>query len=394
MEKTYLLGYKSNDETNEFLRCLWSRLRHNFGKIAWNLHPTKIADKLQIVIGHIDLGKISESSTPTAVSVTYSQKGCLKTITFSNYKLLDEKSYLILLNKSIDEAKEYKSYQTIAEFTTSLDKSIKFKKIEYDNFKIEGNKLDFKITSYDEIDAKTFATSKIRFIKSILSFDTLKFINLESSGISQIRNSNFREISLVNIDTEEISSIHNTADEFKNLEISQDIASYIDTFLSKSIKYQDPLTSFEKSVLFFSEGLFFEELHWTTFSLDFSSMEYAITSYMSALELITINDIQPQKCETCNQETFSISKRIIELAKKANIDNDLIKKTISSFYVKRSKFVHTGLLTSMYNYTGNSIPLLSVNSENGIISQQDYSSANLKHIVKDLILYHRNQDLN
>lgn len=387
MEKIYNLDYQSNDETNEFLRCLWARLRHNFGKIAWHLHPIKITEKSYIQIGHIDLGKVSESLTPTNVSATYSKKGCLKTLLFNNNKLINEKSFLNLLNKSVEEAKEYKTFQTIAEFTTSLDQSIKFNKRVYSNFKIEGNKLDFKVKHYDKIDAKTFATSKMRFIKSILSFDTLKFINSKDSGISQIRNSSFKEISLINTDTDEVSSQHDTADEFKNLEISEEIALYLDTFLSKPINYKDPLTAFEKSILFFSEGLFFEELHLTSFSLDFNCMEYAITSYMSALELITINDIQPQKCDTCNQETFSISKRIIGLAKKANVNNDYIKKTVSSFYIKRSKFVHTGLLTSMYNYIGNSIPLMSVNSENGIINQNDYSSNNLKYIVKDLILY-------
>lgn len=392
MEKTYSLGYESNDETNEFLRCLWSRLRHNFGKISWNLHPIKISNKSYIQIGYIDLGKVSKSFTPTSVSSTYSKRGCLKTITFSNNKLLDEKNFFALLSKSIDEAKDYKKFQTIAEFTTSLDKSISFNHTAYDNFKIEGNKFDFKVTSYDEIDAKTFATSKIRFIKSILSFDTLKFINSNDSGISQIRNTNFKEISLINTDTKEVSSEHNTADEYKNLTVSKEIGLYINTFLSKPINYQDPLTSFEKSILFFSEGLFFEELHLTSFALDFNCMEYAITSYMSALELITINDIQPQKCDACNQETFSITKRIIELAKKANVNNDFIKKTVSNFYIKRSKFVHTGLLTSMYNYVGNSIPLLSVSSENGIINQSDYSSHNLKYIVKDLIEHRQNKN--
>lgn len=166
------------------------------------------------------------------------------------------------------------------------------------------------------------------------------------------------------------------------------IGNYIDHFLSKPLSYSDNLNSFEKSIIFFSEGLFFEELYSTPFSLDFNSNEYSITAYMSALELITINDINPKKCDNCGQETFSISKRIIELAKKANPDNENIKKFITNYYVARSKFVHAGDLTSSYNYIGKSIPLLSITSKNGIINQRDYETYNLKFIIKDLIQFH------
>ena len=395
MEKTYLVNFTSNDESNEYLRCLWSRLRKNFGKIAWNLHPTKIAEKSYINIGHIDLGQISHSNVPTNVKCTYSQKGCLKSISFSNSKLINIKGFQSLLDKSIEEAKEYQNLKEELRLIVNLDQSIQFKKTEGRYFQIESDKLKFTVFGYDDVDAITFANSQLRFIKSILSFDTLKFINLNKSGISIIRNSNHPEILLTNSDTGE-SSLYLTNDEFKNLEISENIGNYIDHFLSKPLNYSEPLNSFEKSILFFSEGLFFEELYNTSIAMDFNSIEYAITSYMSSLELITIDDIQSKKCNFCNQETFSISKRIMNLAKEANVKNDIIKKIISGYYITRSKFVHTGLLTSMYNYTGNSIPLLSLNSDTGIINQRDYDSYRLKFIVKDLIIFHerKNQGIN
>lgn len=392
MEKTYLVNFISNNESNEYLRCLWSRLRKNFGKIGWNLQPNKIAEKNHIDIGHIDLGQISHSSVPTNVKCTYSKKGCLKSISFSNSKLIDIKNFQSLLDKSIEEAKEYQNLKEERRFITTLDQSIQFKKTEGRYFQIESHKLQFMVMGYDDIDAKTFANSQLKFIKSILSFDTLKFINSNKSGISIVRNLNHREIVLTNSDTGESCS-YLTNDEFKNLEVSENISNYIDYFLSKPLNYSDPLNSFEKSILFFSEGLFFEELYNT---MDFNSIEYAITSYMSSLELITINDIQSKKCDFCNQETFSISKRIMNLAKEANVNNDIIKKIIAEYYITRSKFVHTGLLTSMHNYIGNSIPLLSLNSDTGIINQSSYNSYRLKFIVKDLIIFHelKNQGIN
>lgn len=391
MNKTYTLNLDSNDESNEFLRCLWSRLRVNFGKIAWNLQPMKLSRKNYIKIGYIDLGNVSHKSRSTEVNCTYSKKGCLKNLIFSNSKLIDENKFLDSLDKSILEAKKYETLKKNFSFITEFDESIKFKKSEFIYFIIANNKFQFTINAYDNIDAKTFASSQMRFIKSILSFDTLKFINSKDSGISSVRSFNSKEVVLTNLDTGEKSS-HHTSNEFEDLEVSVEIGKYIDHFLSQPLSYSDNLNSFEKSIIFFSEGLFFEELYNTSYSLDFNSNEYSITAYMSALELITIHDIDPKRCDTCKQETFSISKRIIELSKKANganEDNEYIKKFVTNYYVTRSKFVHTGNLTSTYNYIGNSIPLLSINNKSGIINQRDYNTYNLKFIVKELIQFHK-----
>lgn len=383
MKKRYSLNFETNNESNEFLRCLWSRLRRNYGNATWLLNPIKLPKKNYVNIGNIDLGEISHSN----VSCTYSKKGCLKSITFNNSKLIDKEKFESLLDKSINEAKNYDSFKFTFNYITTLDNFIIFKKVEYKYFKIGNDKLRLTVTGYDDIDAKTFATSQLRFVRSIMSFDTLKFINFSETGISVVRNMNHREIVLIDSDTGEQSS-YLTSDAFKKLEISGKTGNYIDYYLSKPLNYFELYNSFEKSILFFSEGLFFEELYNTSFALDFNCIEYAITSYMSSLELITLNDIESKKCNTCNQETFSISKRIINLAKEANVENELIKKIISEYYVTRSKFVHAGILTSMYNYNENSIPLLSVNSENGIVNQLVNYSTKLKYIVKDLILFH------
>lgn len=108
---------------------------------------------------------------PTTVECTYSKKGCLKDLTFSNSKLIEENKFLVLLTKSILEAKKQKIVKENFSFITVFDKSIKFKKSEFKNFVIENNKFCFSIEAYDKIDAETFANSQIRFIESILSFD-------------------------------------------------------------------------------------------------------------------------------------------------------------------------------------------------------------------------------
>ena len=48
------LGLQSNKESNDFLRCLWANIRKEFGKIAWNLLPLKVENK--IFVGYCDIG--------------------------------------------------------------------------------------------------------------------------------------------------------------------------------------------------------------------------------------------------------------------------------------------------------------------------------------------------
>lgn len=36
MTTDFSLGYNSNKESNDFLRCFWAALRKEFGKAAWN----------------------------------------------------------------------------------------------------------------------------------------------------------------------------------------------------------------------------------------------------------------------------------------------------------------------------------------------------------------------
>jgi hypothetical protein len=137
-----------------------------------------------------------------------------------------------------------------------------------------------------------------------------------------------------------------------------------------------------------SRGIMFEEMIESKFYIYFSPAEYAVMCYMSALEIITINDIKPLKCDTCNQDIYSIAKRVVSLSENVTDGNPIIKKMISKYYGIRSKFVHTGQFLSSNNYIGTSIPLLSTNSESGLIDQEHIFNKELKFFVKECILWH------
>lgn len=77
MTMDFSLGYNSNKESNDFLRCFWAALRKEFGKAAWNLLPLRIENK--IYLGHCDIGL----GHALDISLSYKIRGCLSAISIS-----------------------------------------------------------------------------------------------------------------------------------------------------------------------------------------------------------------------------------------------------------------------------------------------------------------------
>lgn len=112
MQKRYDVSKPTNLETNEFLRCLWYRLRSNFDKLAWNFNPVKIGEAQTIYLGNIDLGAIAHKSTPTSISCTYSKKGCIAELIWENNALKNHKEFEKKFDKSVEEALSFKEYSS------------------------------------------------------------------------------------------------------------------------------------------------------------------------------------------------------------------------------------------------------------------------------------------
>ena len=387
MQKTFEIKYETNFESNEYLRCLWSQLRLKFGKTGWQYNSIKDTEKQKIYIGELDLGKCIFS-----VYIQYHKKGCIKSISFNTSS--SSANILNDLETCIAEAKNYKKLKKQFYLKAELDKKIIFNHKQAQNVKIENNKITIKIDSFDIIDAKTFANSKFKIIKGLLSFDSLLFINNKDSGISNIREER-KDIQIIETNAfGEILSESSINENYSllNLNISDSIFNYISAFLNREYNYENDLNSFEKSVLFFADALFYEELSKSPFSLDINSIEYAIVSYMSSLEMITLNDLDMKKCIECGQDIFSISKKINSLTKEVHIENEYLQKLVKKYYSKRSKFVHTGLINSAYNYVGKSIPLLSTTAENGVIIQTQEDLNQIKRVIKSILEYKMNKD--
>ena len=379
---TFGVGLKSNKETNEFLRCLWSRMAVMFGKVAWLYLPARINNT--IIVGQADIGK----NGALDVWIHYKQRGCLSSIEFRPPENMDIAELNGQLKQCINEAFQYEKFKEKHYAKGYLDKNISFSKRVGKNFAIEGNEVVLKVYGYDKKDC--FSLSKVQLLQAchLLTFDTLRYITLKGTLIEEIREKHNFRTSLVDSETDEVIGVMETNKMYQNLEVTDNMAKYIDDYLERSYGYEEHFTNFDKSVQLFAQGVRNEELSRIVMGSPEPYAEQAIVNYMSAMEVITLNDKEPEKCEHCGQMKYSIVRRVTDLAEKISEGLGVIVKC---YYGDRSGYVHNGFLLSSNSYLGRSIPVMSIskNSREGMIKQVSAVPNKLKEMVKECIEWHK-----
>lgn len=375
------IGLKDYKASNDFLRCLWSRMTLAFGEIAWQYMPMR--SKNTIFLGTVCVGQ----DLSLHVSLHYKMKGCLSSIDFVPSGFRDEMPLRAILKRCIDEALCYKQYVEPHFVSCNLDKNVTFKKKCRKNFIVDGNKITLRIESFGGHDTKSMFKAQVQQVCNLLTFDTLKYISITGTLMEEIR-SNHNIQSRIVLESEgkvEKEDYYDKNRMFRDLDLSDEMADYINDYMERPYLYEDHFTTFDVSTQMFAEGIKNEELSNVVIGLPSPYAELAITNYMSALEIITIKDMEPTKCNCCGQMTYSIARRVRNLAAKTFTDGDSF---VNTFYGNRSKYVHTGALLSSNNYTCCSIPLMSKHSQSGTIHQIAQLDSGLKEAVKACILYH------
>ena len=361
----FSLGYSSNKESNDFLRCFWATLRKEFGKAAWNLLPLRIETK--IYLGHCDIGL----EHVLDIYLSYKIKGCLSAISISVDDSISDARLQRRLKGCISYARKNIDKLEVFCLTLPLDSAICFKKSGANYFSIEDNRLMLNIHGYDLADAKTQSSSLLKNICAWLSFDQLKYISIEGCAFQVFSDKVYQKLG---------------SQRKYNLRISDSVQKYLDDFIGKPYFYEDNLSDIDKAVFLFGQGLKYDELSQMTISPLEAYSEQSILCYMSALEVVTLKDIEPSKCECCGQLRYSIAKRVENLVYEVSQSKEM-RKNIAGFYANRSKFVHLGTMLSENNYTGISIPLMNKGYGDGLIMQCNFRRADLADIVKECIIW-------
>lgn len=226
------IGLQSNKESNDFLRCLWSRIAASFGKLAWQYNPIKVNNT--IFVGH---GCISEDILLN-VRLGFKKRGCLAFINFSPSGSFDANKLHSKLKQCVNEALNYKDYEREVTGTGLIDKNLSFIKKEGHNFRVEGNRLTLRVRGYDDADCSCMFKAQIQQICNLLTFDTLKYITLSGTLTEEIRNNHNFITCLVNEDDGESDSMERN-EMYRNLEVSDKMAQYLDSYLERSFDYEN-----------------------------------------------------------------------------------------------------------------------------------------------------------
>ena len=139
----YSLGYNSNKESNDFLRCFWAALRKEFGKAAWNLLPLRIENK--IYLGHCDIGL----GHVLDISLSYKIKGYLSAISISVDDSISDAQLQRRLKGCITHARKNKDNLESFSLTLQLDSAICFEKSEANYLSLDDNRLMLNVYGYD-----------------------------------------------------------------------------------------------------------------------------------------------------------------------------------------------------------------------------------------------------
>ena len=378
----FSIGLKSNKETNAFLRCLWARMTATFGKLGWLYSPFKTGNTIFV-------GKASiEGDIVFDVKLGYKQCGCLSTISFAPSGSFNSLELKRRLKKCVEDALQYKAFIRRVMYQSFLDKNLSFNIHKGRNFILDGNSLSFFVDGFDDVDRKSFFKVQLQQVCNLLSFDTLRYTTVTGSPIEEIREKHNEKISLIDAETEKVYDEWEKNSVYQNLEVTESISNYIDSYLDRPYEYEDHFNNFDKSVRFFAQGIRNEELSRLSVGLPEPYTEQAVINYMSALEVITLNDRAPETCSSCGQMKYSIARRVKDLAERALPNGG---KFAERYYGYRSGYVHAGNLLSTNNYYNRSIPLMSRHSDNGMLNQVPLLSEVSKEAVKECIVFHERE---
>jgi len=406
-------------ESNNFLRAFWAELRNRFGKCAWNYQPSKDGNSQSIFLGWVDINQ--EQAIP--ISLTYSQRAIVNGIYFGEQfgESIDEASELgQQLKDAVDKAyQRFNSPGTkiLQVPISSLYRSLapysgQWFEILPDQHPISSIRI--KIRAFDDIDAEAEFLRVSSYILDVLSVETNSLFWLLGQEDRQDTTFNTDSEKPVCPEVNTFVSNEEWMDDIPHcggyLLISSQAVQFLDRILSKNelsaeeetfirschhfhvareqdaLIYDQLVSSGEQKDEDGATTLFLQEHPRlkSTSTISRRAEEIATVLYMSAIEVASTIDSNPsERCITCGQEQYKISARVIDYVKKYLVleEGHHLSKVFKSHYVKRSKYLHAGIVLRDHAYTGTTIPRLDPSSDSGVSQRTSVLVINLREWI-------------
>lgn len=387
---------------NAFLLALWGVFDRSLsptgmtGKCPWAFFSCKMRyGKKSITY----LGSVRTKIGFLHVAVSYEKKGSIEKIHFYSQEInMQEKKQIKLIQSLIKSAKINASIKNsfylmceLKQVTTNDNKPVLLDSYIGENFRLytenEETKLEIKIDAQNQIDALNLSVEMLNSITSFLSVETN--LTFENSDVDFIEGSIWKE---------DYRSIYQENIKWKNefdenlyidfhpisngkVLLSKHSIVIIDMILRGQYKHDKMLKTFLKSCYFFKTSLMYElESEGRILYINDNTVlskrrinvkvdnivDNSVTGYLSAIEIATSSQAEPNTCEVCGQLKYSISNRINQF-----IDNYFDKDfggIFKKIYSMRSKYLHAGESPITYTHA-RILPLLDPTTGTGAINK-------------------------
>lgn len=360
------LNHLSNEESNLFLRCFYSRLREYYGKCAWVFMPSKNSANTTIRIGTVDIGIEDHNQD---VTIKYSKKGVIKELFMNNpfspnTKELDDELYEVATSLDTTKLTKY-SVSSIIETPYSS-----IANINTDGFYIfpdsdSRTRIAITVPAFDPDDAAYLSGGLINEVCNFLSICLNTYVK---SGQIFIGYDLY-----VDVQNELYSGDEDWIDDHPmvngSMALSEDQVSMVIDIIAGNVKPE-----FLSACAHFNNAVYLLKDH----SLNQNFLvDAAAVLYISSLEVCSsLFKYDSSSCSECGQVKYSIRKRVLDLVGKYHPEH--LKKFIDRYYQGRSKYLHAGSHSSSGNYYGVSIPQLDPSSYSGCHAQASSHPINLR----------------
>lgn len=379
------VGLSTIAECNAFVLSLCHQLNINIGHINIGRAPWKYYPYLQQVnqVAIVCMGTVSTSIGNFTVVIECRNKCTIENVYFYNYSFAHKTQYS-LLERIVKEAVNCRNKITTFYFSARLQfrkDGLALAPYMGDNFKIYSSEGEFfielKLNAIDIWEANDLARQKLSLLCHFVALETNLLISY--SDFKQID-----ELSTTN-DTITIQYFPPYVDANPiigdRVYLTQNGHRFINDYIftDRNVTDNKVANKILAAGAHVYEGLDKEiglenEIKFVGISriLSFSPVNYrsqdlctkSIMSYMSAIEIATINEGKSDKCDKCGTDLYHITARIKDIATKYL--NAYLGKVFSILYSLRSKYLHAGVYSTGFDQ-GHPRPVFDTDSPNLLV---------------------------
>ena len=400
------VGIKGEKNSNHFLWQLWHLFDVQYAPVKekvvvpWAFMPRRYNGKKNLIIV---LGDINTSLGNFLVAISCVRKGDIDSICFysgwHNDKSIKQK-LRVIVGEALNKIDEVESFHFRVELCSKFEK-LKFATYIGERFKIytmnEKVYVAFDVLCADRYEAYHLGMERLKYFSAFLSVETNIVFDYEPIDLCAEKDNidslemmfmqNFiDDYSIVNDEVVLSDEAFNFLNQYVFVERDLDLDKVSEYFLLACIHVYDGIK--EEDSLDDNVRFTFPKYSVSAAKIQLKDKQekytHCIMHYLSAIETASYSDGNHETCETCGNVKYKIGARVKDFTTK--YFNEEVGKLFKGLYSIRSKYLHTGTLSTSGDFL-NARPLLDCDTDSGLI---DHSFISVKVSGNIALVYANN----